>query len=85
MTTIRARLLASSMITGLALAAAPAGAAFAADATADTSPMATMNTTANVPAAAPMQTLRAAADATDTTVSTRPRSWSPARASRSRT
>ena len=70
MTTIRTRLLATSMITGLALVAVPAGAAFAADATADTSPMATMNATASAPAAAPVQTLRAAADATDTTAST---------------
>jgi outer membrane receptor protein involved in Fe transport len=72
MTTIRTRLLATSMITGLALVAVPAGVAFAADATADTSPMATMNTSATGPAAAPVQTLqlRAAADATDTTAST---------------
>ncbi len=64
MTTIRTRLLATSMITGLALVAAPAGAAFAATATADTSPMATMNANAAGPASAPVQQLRASADAT---------------------
>ena len=52
------------MIAGFALAAAPAGVAFAADATADASPMATMNTSASAPAAAPVQTLRAAAEDT---------------------
>jgi outer membrane receptor protein involved in Fe transport len=67
MTTIRTRLLATTMITGMALIAAPA---FAADATADTSPMATMNGAAASPAAAPVQTLRATADAAaDTTAS----------------
>jgi len=60
------------MITGLALIAAPAGVAFAADATADASPMATMDGAA-APAAAPVQQLqlRATADAAaDTTAST---------------
>src|SRR6185437_15989434 len=64
MTTIRTRLLATSMITGLALIAVPAGAAFAADATADASPMATMDQGAQAPAAAPVQQLRATAEAT---------------------
>ncbi len=64
MTTIRTRLLATSMITGLVLVAAPAGAAFAADATADASPMATMDASAASPASAPVLQLRAAADAT---------------------
>jgi outer membrane receptor protein involved in Fe transport len=70
MTTIRTRLLATSMITGLALIAAPAGAAFAADATADASPMATMDAGAGAPAAAPVQQLRATADATAASTTT---------------
>ncbi len=71
MTTIRTRLLATSMITGLVLVAAPAGAAFAADATADASPMATMDASAANPASAPVQQLRATADAAADAATTR--------------
>jgi outer membrane receptor protein involved in Fe transport len=61
MTTIRTRLMATSMITGIAMLAVPAGAAFAADA--DASPMATMNANPSSPASAPVTQLRADPDA----------------------